>query len=125
MTPTSALASHVQGADAGRDVVSSFDAQLLWPVMQDLDGQGQGLSVSLGLALTKVFNRPGDDFGKVQLRLRSQADFPDHADAEAAALLATDLKWSRSDALVSKDLKRPAAMSAAPSCTAARSASSR
>ena len=29
----------------------------------------------------------------------------------------------RSDALVSKDLKRPAAMSAAPSCTAARSAS--
>ena len=33
------------------------------------------------------------------------------------------MRWSRSNSLVSKDLKRPAAMSAAPTCTAARSAS--
>ena len=66
--------------------------------MQGLDGQGQRLSVSLSLALTKVFKRPGDDFGKIQLRLRSEADFPDYADEAAAALLATDLRWSRSDA---------------------------
>ena len=39
VTPTSALASHVQGADAGLDVVSRFGTQLFWPVMQGLDGQ--------------------------------------------------------------------------------------
>jgi len=99
--------------------------QLLWPVMQGFDGKGQRLSVNISLALTKVFNRPGDDLGKIQLRICSKADFPDHAHAGAVALLATDLRWSRSDALVSNDLKRPAAMSADPSCTAARSASRR
>jgi len=30
VTPTSALASNVQGADAGLDVVSRFGTQLLW-----------------------------------------------------------------------------------------------
>ena len=52
VTPTSALASHVQGADARPDVVSRFDTQLLWPVMQGLNGQGQRLSLSHGLALS-------------------------------------------------------------------------
>ena len=54
VTPTSALASHVQGANAGPDVVSRFGTELLWPVMQGLNSQGQRLSISLGLALTKV-----------------------------------------------------------------------
>ena len=39
VTPTPALASNVQGADAGLDVVSRFGTQLFWPVMQGLDGQ--------------------------------------------------------------------------------------
>ena len=65
VTPTSALASHVQGADAGTDIVLRFGTKLFGPVMQGLDGQGQSLSVSLSLALTKVFKRPGDDFVKI------------------------------------------------------------
>ena len=122
--PTSALARHVQGADARPDVISRFDTQPLWPIMQCLDGQSQRLSVNLSLALTKVLMVQAM-ISEIQLRLRSQAEFPDYAHAGAVALLATDLRWSRSDTLVSKDLNRPGAISAAPSCTAARSASSR
>jgi hypothetical protein len=58
VTPSSALPSHVQCADTWPDVVSRPSTWQFWSVMQGLDGQGQRLSVSLSLALSKIFECP-------------------------------------------------------------------
>jgi len=90
--------------------------------MQGFNSQRQNLRVGIGLDFAELVSRSGHDFGKIYLGLRCQAQCPNNAHADTADFLAMDLRWSYSDALVSKDLKRPAAMSAAPICTAAQSA---
>jgi len=104
----------MQGSDTGFDLAARLGALKQRAVMQILDGQSQCLGANVHLTLSEILNGPSQDLHKIQLSLSGKPHGPSHAQAAAVTLWARDLRWFRSDAWVSKDLNRPAAMSAAP-----------
>jgi hypothetical protein len=114
VTTSSALAGHMQGSDTWFNIVSRLCTRKQRAIMQGLNGRSQCLGVNFRLNLSEILNGPSQDLHKIQLSLSGKSYGPSHAQAAAVTLWARDLRWFRSDVLVSKDLNRPAAMSAAP-----------
>lgn len=121
----SAKSRHMQSANSGADIVPLSGPQNSRAVVQSLNRLRHGFDVIICLARPEILCRPHRNVLQVKFGLISQPKLPALAHGAGFALLDTDFRCDRNEALESKTLNRPDSMSERPTCAAARSASRR